>query len=195
VILKVTGDSFLFFLHPPPSLLFLFPLFEAVSDVVELGRSYIKKLRTTDSFSNILELAFEIDTLMFSSAWFSCEKFARSLVVSKDQEREIESTACFFANSSSPEWKGLNFLYFFFIPYVSYCFCFQFPQADPCCNAALLSSQCCLPRGENVTIACLTEVDQPALKQECQSPECLESYLTELMVLSENSLTCSRFSR
>jgi hypothetical protein len=103
-----------------------------------------------------------------SNAWLGCEAFVKNrLLLTYTVDNTVENTARCYALPGSPEYA-----------------------TDPCCNATLLFSECCLPR----TIPITTQRFVPLpdyVTTECRSDECSMQAATEYAQVA-NSLQDSR---
>jgi hypothetical protein len=139
--------------------------------VIDTGRDLVAKLQTSQSFSEVLKLSFEIDTLKFTSGWTQCSEQANDLLVRKKVEERGLSTVCTVSNTSSPAY--LN---------------------DPCCNAGLSGTQCCIPRKKTLETIKSLGVNETLIEDICQNSDCVESYISEWQFLTRSDLRCSSFS-
>jgi len=146
--------------------------YSELKSVVSIGRNYIKQLNEATTFNKILQLTFQINTLMFSTTWLSCAEFANSLIDIKSEMESTLSTACIANNTDSKAYLE-----------------------DPCCNSDLLPTQCCLPREISLETQVYGDINSKRLRQECpaQTEECVTSYIGDYLTINKNSVKCTSF--
>lgn len=80
--------------------------------------------------------------------WSGCKKLVDSFVTRGLQERTVlGSTDCTY------EWNSAQWL------------------ADPCCNHALLLTQCCAPRSQQENVTVITGIQEEAVEATCRTPD------------------------
>jgi len=119
------GHGFVGKIKPKPRTLDLSRNNGILERVIELGRRYNQESSSKDNtvLTRSLQLAYQINTLLFTSAWMEGIALTDSLLKTETRLRNITSEDCTVLDSSTPEWLQ-----------------------DPCCNKDLLIKECCLPR-------------------------------------------------
>jgi len=64
-------------------LLFVARVTNVVKQVVDLGQGYVSQLQKSGDFSSLLQLSFQINTLLFSTSWMSCVDYANTFLKSE----------------------------------------------------------------------------------------------------------------
>jgi len=146
---------------------------DKLKNVLSIGRDYIRQLDLeTTSFNKILQLTYQVNTLMFSSTWVSCVDFVDSFLNVTTTIEDFPSTACIVTNKTSPKYLE-----------------------DPCCNQALLSTQCCFERDIPKEVEVFGDIIPRLVGRECAagSEECVSSYLGDYLTINRNSVQCTSF--
>jgi len=161
-----------------------------LEDIAKVIDKYVAQLKKSNSFVELLRINYQINCLFFSTPWqginssFSelkrflirfgscpaCLDFTNGLLSFKETKTNVPTTACLVSDTDSKEYNS-----------------------DPCCNSDLLISQCCLPRDDEQAVMVYTGLNSTKIFK-CEAAECVESYMSDYLLLIQNALSCNTFS-